>query len=193
MIKTYAKSVSKEEINELPTFEYRGKIVIIETHQDAVSAILKLSTEKFLGFDTETRPSFQKGESYQVALLQLATHDYAYLFRLNKMPFRQELADLLSNPNIIKAGVAVHDDLKGLQKIFPFVPGGFVDVAKEAEKKGFTSLGLRALTAIFLGFRLSKAAKVTNWERSPLTEAQLNYAANDALAGLKIYEKMLDL
>ncbi|HXH76783.1 MAG TPA: 3'-5' exonuclease [Bacteriovoracaceae bacterium] len=193
MSENYQKFISKEEINDLPMLNFTGKMVVIETIEDALPAIEKLSTEKYLGFDTETKPSFTKGEVYQVAMLQLATDNEAYLFRLNKMPFCKELAALVSNPNIIKAGVGIQDDLKGLQKVLPSTPEGFVDLSKEATKRDFTSLGLRALTAIFLGVRLSKAAKITNWERGILTPAQLEYAALDAMVGLQIYKKMFEL
>ena len=185
------KTISKEAINDLPQVEFRGAIDLIEDNAQALAALRTLSTERVLGFDTETRPSFSVGEVYPVSLLQLATADHAYLFRLNKMPsFPQELADLLANPNIIKAGVAIHDDVKGLQKLKPFVAGGFVDLSVEAKKMGVTTFGLRALTAIFLGERLSKAAKLTKWDQRYLSEAQLHYAANDAVVGFKIFEKM---
>lgn len=174
--------------------EYEGQIELIQSHAHAHLALAKLKHEKILGFDTESRPSFKKGESYGVALLQLATPECAYLFRVSKIPFLQELSDLLSNPDILKIGLATHDDIKGLQKIFPDMkPQGFYDLAREVERRGFQSLGLRALAAIFLGKRLSKAAKITNWERPDLTEAQLKYAANDAQVALKIYEKLKHL
>lgn len=189
----YQKHITKDEINTLPIHEYKGKIELIDNHDKALAAIKILLNEKVLGFDTETRPSFSKGEFYPVALLQLATQDCAYLFRMSKMPFPKELVDILSNENIIKAGVAIRDDIKGFQKLHPFEPKGFVDLSHEAEKRGFTSLGLRALTAIFLGTRLSKAAKVTNWENHTLSPAQLVYAASDAYVGLKIYEKIIQI
>lgn len=193
MINSYKKFISKDELNDLPLFEYDGKIELIDNPQRMPEIFEKLSSVKVLGFDTETRPSFSKGESYPVALLQLATPDCAYIFRLSKMAMPPELINLFSNPNIIKAGVAIRDDLKALQKLVPFTPQGFVDLAREVEKIEFTSLGLRALTGIFLGLRLSKAAKVTNWERATLTEAQIKYAACDAVVGLKIYEKISEM
>src|SRR5690606_1257065 len=150
----------------------------------------RLSKEKVLGFDTETCPSFNAGQSYRLSLLQLATEDTAYLFRLCRMDFPPELAAILSDSEIIKAGVAIQDDVKALQKLHPFKPSGFIDLAKEAEKHQIKNFGLRALTAIFLGKRLTKGAKLTNWDRKDLTPSQLNYAANDALVGLKIYQKI---
>jgi ribonuclease D len=193
MTAEYPKFISKEDINALPMLDYQGEIILIETAQGAKRAVAELVHEPVLGFDTETRPSFVKGQSYKIALLQLATLERAYLFRLNRFPITEELVHLLSNPDVIKAGVGILDDLRGLQKIADFKPQGFVDLSKVVEKNGFTSLGLRALTAIFLGQRLSKAAKVTNWERRDLTEAQLKYAAADALVGLQIYHKIKHL
>lgn len=190
---SFKTSVTKEEINLLPTLDFSGELFLIETISDARVAAIELQSAKILGFDTETRPSFTKGEFYHVALLQLATENCTYLFRLNKIGLPQEVIALLSDPQITKVGVAIHDDLKGLQKLVPFNPQGFIDLAKEAQKRGVQTFGLRALTAIYLGKRLSKAAKVTNWERSVLTEPQLLYAANDALAGLEIYKAMFEL
>jgi ribonuclease D len=192
MNKTFPPFISKEEINELPMVDCFGKFELIETEAQLEEAIRVLSAADALGFDTETRPSFSKGEVYQVSMLQLATDEVAFLIRLNRVQLSEGLRAVLSNPSIVKSGVAIHDDIKALQKLGSFEPGGFIDVAIEAKKKGFTSLGLRAITAIFLGKRLSKAAKVTNWDRSQLSESQLKYAANDAFAGLHIYREMKD-
>lgn len=191
-MKEYPKFISKDDINTLPMMMFTGRLEVIEDLAHATKVIDKLRSEKILGFDTETRPSFTKGEFHPVALIQLATTDCAYLFRLNKMPFPKDLLDLFSSPDIIKAGVAILDDLRGIQKMIAFEPQGFVDLSTEVKKKGFESLGLRALTAIFLQKRLSKAAKITNWEKDNLSDDQLKYAANDALAGLLIYKKLLE-
>lgn len=191
MSSEYQKFISKEDINLLPMYEFAGKVEVIVDHGHALIAIHKLAQESLLGFDTETKPVFVKGQTNKVALLQLAAPDCVYLFRMNRLPQMKELAHLLENPNIIKAGVAIQDDLKGLQKILPMQPKGFVDLSKEAEKRGFESVGLRPLTAIFLGLRLSKKAKITNWERHDLTEQQVAYAACDAEVGRIIYQKMM--
>ncbi len=191
MPESFQTFISKEEINALPMFDYPGTYHVIETEEAAIAAVGILAKEKVLGFDTETRPSFTKGESYRVSLLQLATEKEAYLFRLNKFRMPKVLVDLLSSKDVLKAGVGIPDDLNGLKKIVTFTPQGFVDLSLEVKKRGFTSLGLRALTAIFLKKRLSKAAKVTNWERVDLTDAQLKYAALDAYVGLMIYQTMV--
>lgn len=180
---------SPEEINALPLMEFRGKINLIATAAEAKKAVSELSKYKVLGFDTETKPSFKKGEFYHVALLQLATKDRAYLFHLCRAPMLSEVVSLLSSPDILKVGVATRDDIKGLQLLHPFEAQGFIDIALELAEPGHTP-GLRTLVAQYLGLKLSKAAKITNWESPKLTFAQLNYAAKDAVAGLLIYEKL---
>ncbi len=184
------KAITKEEINYLPLLDYQGDIVLIEKDHQVLEAVKILNKYSLLGFDTETRPSFQKGEVYHVAMLQLATPDAVFLFRLNLVKFTRELADILSNENILKVGVAIRDDVKGLQKLLPFEPKGFADLSVLATEKGVTTIGLRALAGLFMGERLSKAAKITNWEKPDLSDAQIKYAATDAYAGLMIYLKM---
>lgn len=184
------RSISKEEINTLPLYLFHGRIDVIDKPEEAREVLYRLSKEKVLGFDTETRPSFTKGESYLPSLLQLSTADYACLIRLHKVGPLPEIFDLLSNPLIEKVGVGIRDDLLGLQKIRTFQPEGFTDLAAMAKERGFENVGLRSLTAMVLGQRLSKAAKVTNWERGDLTEAQIQYAACDAQAGLRIYQQL---
>lgn len=187
----FRNQISKEELNSLPLFDYPGKIELIETLPAALKAIEELKNEKLLGFDTETRPSFSKGEYHPVTLLQLANDHHCYLFRLNKIGFIPELTQLLENEAITKVGVAVRDDVIGLQKLSDFMPAGFIDIAVLISPSKSEKLGLRALVGIYLGKRLTKGSKVTNWERSTLTEQQIAYAANDAFASYLIYEIMM--
>lgn len=174
--------------------DFTGEIIEIVTLEGAARACEILLQEKVLGFDTETRPSFTKGESYTPSLLQLATKDRAFLFRLKFYPFPPELVTLLEATTVLKVGIGIKDDLHGLNKITKFTPGGFVDLADEVKRrKGMTNASLRSLTAIFLGKRLFKKAKTTNWERKDLTEAQIKYAATDAVVGYLIHEKIVEL
>lgn len=186
----YPKSITKEEINELDVLEYDGEIIEVATREGVRRAAEILKQEKVLGFDTETRPAFTRGESYTPAILQLATSKQAFVFRLKHYPFPDELAEILSDENILKVGVAIRDDVIGLQKISNFHPAGFVDLAIEVTKRGFQEKSLRALSAIFLGKRLLKGPKKTNWERKDLTPSQITYAATDAAVGLLIYQKL---
>ncbi len=185
-------SIEKDDINLLPPMEFDGEIVEIITSEGARRAVEILSREKVLGFDTETRPSFTKGESYTPSILQLATDKEAYLFRLKFFPFPVELKVLMENPEIHKVGIGIKDDLVGLGKIIDMKPAGFIDLAAEVKKKGMTNASLRSLTAIFLGKKLVKKAKTTNWERKDLTDAQIRYAAIDAVVGFLIHKKIFE-
>lgn len=180
--------ITNEEINALPQMEFNGAIIVAVKPEETRQIVAKLRQEKFLGFDTETRPSFVKGEFHHVALLQLATADTAYLFRLCKANLMPELIPLLADPNIIKAGVATRDDVKALVKLHQFEPAGFVDIALKFARPGHTP-GLRTLAAEHLGVRLTKAAKTTNWEAAYLSPVQLSYAAKDAVVGYLLYQK----
>ncbi len=181
------KHISKAEINELPMKQYEGPIHLFNTPDEAEAAAQKLLKESLLGFDTETRPAFRKGESYDPSLLQLATETDVYLFQIQQCGLTPSLLQVLSSPDIIKAGVALDRDVSELQAIIPFVPAGFVELANIAKEARIKNLGLRGLTAILFGFRISKKEQVSNWARKELTESQQTYAATDAWLGRLIY------
>ena len=183
-------TIDKDAINLLPPMDFTGEIIEIVTPEGAARAAEILLQEKVLGFDTETRPAFVKGESYTPSLLQLATGEKAFLFRLKFYPFPPELVTLLESPDVQKVGIGIKDDLHGLSKIVKFKPAGFVDLADEVKKRGMTNASLRSLTAIFLGKKLLKKAKTTNWERRDLTVAQIKYAATDAVVGYLIHQEI---
>jgi ribonuclease D len=149
-----------------------------------------LSEEPVLGFDTEKKPTFKKGEYNYVSLLQLSTHDEAYLFQLSQTGLHRSLKLLMEDENILKLGVAIRDDLVDLKKLSPFDPDGFIDLAVKAKDVGIPHYGLRKLAAFLLDARLSKAQQTSNWENHRLTDAQQLYAATDAWVALKIYDEM---
>jgi ribonuclease D len=182
--------MSKEELQLLPLFNHHGRYELIETVSSALKAIEELKKASTLGFDTETRPSFRKGEFYNVALLQLANHECCYLFRLNKIPLSSELVGLLEDEKINKVGVGIRDDIIALQKMLQFTPAGFIDLSEKTRISKVLSLSLRSLCGMYLNQRLSKGAKVTNWENSVLSDSQARYAANDAFVGLLVFDKM---
>lgn len=186
-------SISKEEINALPQFQFAGEIIIITSEEEALKAIKILKIQKRLGFDTETKAAFKKGERYDVCLIQLATKNQAFLFRINHFKIPLELLEILSDANIVKAGVAIADDIKEINKLAPFTAAGFIELADMAKKRKIKNFGLRALTALCLQKRLSKKAKASNWEREELTEGQIQYAASDAVVGLLIYEYFMGI
>lgn len=191
-MKTYPEitSIQTEEYNQYPQKSFEGTIIVVEKQQDVDKAVKFLSTQPILGFDTETRPSFTKNHTNSVALLQLGNEEITYLFRINKIGLPQQLKDILANEQIIKVGVAVRDDIKGLQKISPFDAKNFIDLQTIAKQLQLDAMGLRRLTPLALGFRISKKMQLSNWENIWLTKAQKQYAATDAWVSLKIYQKL---
>lgn len=185
-----ALHISKAEINQLPMRKYEGPIHVIQTADDAKRAAEKLSMETLLGFDTETRAAFRVGESYDPSLLQLASADHVFLFQIKLTGLVPELCEILSNPNILKTGVSIRDDVKELRKLAPFEPAGFVELATYAKKAKIKNLGLRGMGALLLGFRISKKEQVSNWGKHELTRSQIAYAATDAWVGREIYLHM---
>jgi len=186
----FHKSITKEEIEEMPGSSFEGKIVIVHTPADTREVYRFLKNQPFLGFDTETKPSFKKGVVNKVSLLQLSTRDMAFLIRLNMTGLTDELLDILSNKNIIKVGVAVHDDVKDLVKLKHFEPAGFVDLQNYAELFRIKDKSLKKLAAIVLGIRISKSQQTSNWENDVLSEAQVKYAATDAWVSYMIYKQL---
>jgi ribonuclease D len=170
-----------------PLIQFKGKIHLITNDSELANAVEQLNSAKEFGFDTETRASFRKGEVYKVALLQLATDNDAFLIRLHGIKNFESIKTVLENPLILKAGVAIRDDLKNLQKLFKFNPQNFIELQDLAKKKGLKNFGLKGMTEEVLQARLSKAAKTTNWEVPKLTDQQVLYAATDAWIGLQLF------
>jgi len=181
--------LSKTEINLLPLRYYNGPIHIIQTAEQAKDACSILIKEKVLGFDTETRPAFNKGQFYLPSLLQVAGTKVVYLFQLSKCGLPDSIINLLSNGDIIKSGVAIDQDLTELQQILNFDPAGFIDLGDIARSKGLPHHGLRGLAAYLLNFRISKSGRTSNWSADKLTKKQIKYAATDAWLGRKLYLK----
>ena len=67
------------------------------------------------------------------------------------------------------------------------MPAGFVEIADLTAKLKYENRGLRALAALLLKGRISKAAQVTNWARESLDARQIRYAATDAWISREIY------
>ncbi len=185
----FKEKITKEELAALPLRCFEGEISVIDSYEKMYETCEILSAQRVIGFDTETRPSFKKGTVHSVSLLQLSTSGQAFLFRINKIGLPPEIRNILSDPAIIKAGVAIRDDIKGLQKICAFTPRGFVDLQDYARNFGIQDFSLKKLAAIVCGFRISKAQQVSNWEGDVLTKAQILYAATDAWTVLEIFNK----
>ncbi len=186
----FAHRITKEDIRNLPLAQFNGEVIVVEKKEHVTPAVAYLSAFTVLGVDTETRPCFVAGEKHLPALLQVATQERAYLFRLNKIGLPQCLADLLANPNITKVGLAFKDDLNGLRKHTKFVPKNCIDLQKIVGNYGILDLGLQNIFAIVFKQRISKAQRLTNWENHILTADQARYAATDAWATLMIYSEL---
>lgn len=182
----YRRKLTREEINLLPIIRYTGATHVVNEEAQLPSAMNTLRQFPILGFDTETKPSFRKGEYYLPSLLQLATPDDVYVFQLQRIGPPAELWRLLADPAVTKAGVAVNDDIRELQQLQEFEPGGFIDLGDIARQAGLQTHGLRNLSANLLGFRLAKGAQRSNWGAHELTARQTTYAATDAWVGREL-------
>ncbi len=186
-------SILPEEIEKLPTGAFPGEIHIIEkTGLDYARAIAYLMSQKIIGFDTETRPVFASNmPHHDVALLQLSGPDKAFLFRVNKLGMRKLMCAVLSNPDIVKVGAAVHDDVRGLQHYHKFEARNFVDLQKIASEWGVRDKSVKKMSAIILGCRISKTQQLSNWEADELSKSQQLYAATDAWICREMYLKLM--
>ncbi len=186
----YRESITPEEIAACDLSWFKGEIVLVDNLKTFRHVIPRFKGSGILGFDTETRPNFKKGRKNKVSLLQIANGKLACLFRVNKIGIPDELIELLSDPDITKAGVAIHDDIRFLTGLRKFNPAGFIDLQPFVKDFGIKSSGLKKLCAIILGFRISKRQQVTDWEAEELSEAQQLYAATDAWVCYEIYRKL---
>jgi hypothetical protein len=181
------RSLSHEEIADLPIKRYEGEIQVINTATALNAAMHDIRQQQVVGFDTETRPAFNKGERYLPCLAQVATARAVYLLQLEQLDCSQALAELMSAPHIVKSGVALAGDVKQLKQLFTFEASAVVDVGQVAKRHGNTQTGLRNLTALFLGWRMAKGARTTNWATPELSSTQIGYAATDAWASRELY------
>jgi ribonuclease D len=189
----YQETITVEEIQDYDLSWFKGEIITVDNLDTFRKVIPRLQNVKVLGFDTESRPSFKKGHKNKVSLIQLSTGDLACLFRINKIGLPEELVDILADPEVTKAGVAVHDDIRFLKGVKKFNPGGFIDLQNFVKDFGIQSSGLKKLAAIVLGFRISKRQQVTDWNAEELTGAQQVYAATDAWVCREIYNKLTSI
>ena len=189
----FPNSISAEEVNNLPRKSFQGKIVLITEEADVAEAVEEIRNHQNVGFDTESRPTFRKGQFNHVALLQFAIPNKVFLFRINLTTLTPELISLLQDGSIKKLGIGLHDDLVALKKQKHFKPAGFVELHTFISPLGVINTGLRKLTAMILGFRISKGQQTSNWENERLSKAQQIYAATDAWVCLQMYDKLKDL
>jgi hypothetical protein len=182
---------SKEEILDLPISGFNGRIILAYTHEGSERAARELMSERMLGFDTETKPNFIKGHKQNpIALIQISTLGRAYLFRVNETGMTPGLKRLLESPHIVKIGQGMKSEILTMRRELRVDGRGFIDLLDIAHKLECDPKNIRAMTGIFLGFRISKSMQVTNWEARVLSERQQRYAATDAWACLAVYREI---
>ena len=187
------KSISRAEIGELPIRRYEGPVYIVAGHPQLQQAMQDIAQESVVGFDTETRPAFSPGESYPPSLVQFATARAVHLLQVQQRDLHGSIREILSSEKIIKVGVSVNDDMRNLKKLFEFDERSVVDLGKVAKRHGLKQTGVRNLAGIFLGTRIPKGAKTTNWAARRLTPQQVAYAATDAWACRELYLRFKEL
>lgn len=179
-------------MSTLDAEEFKGRIVLVQSAVTAAKAMRFLMDQPIVGFDTETRPSFKKGQLHKVALIQLSTPDTCFLIRLNRLGLFPQLKEFLECEDIKKIGLSTKDDFTSLNRLSPVAPRGFVELQNMVKSHGIGEASLTKIYALLFGKRISKGQRLTNWEAVELTEAQQRYAALDAWACLKIYDYLIN-
>lgn len=187
-IRKYYLSIPKDVLVKLEPEHYDGPITVIDKPEDVAEAIETLRKSKIIGFDTETRPSFKKGQSNSLALIQMCTKEQCFLFRVNIIGMVKPLIDLLEDAGKIKVGLSIHDDFHNLQKICNIDPQGFIDLQQFVKTIGIMDNSLTRIYAIIFNKRIAKGQRLSNWEAPVLTQQQQSYAALDAIACIRIYD-----
>lgn len=192
-MKTIYNRLDKEYIKDLPLVSFPGKIITVNSEREADKAVPFLLSKDILGVDTETRPSFKKGQQHKVSLLQVATEDICFLFRLNYIGMVTPVISLLSNTDVPMVGLSWHDDLAALQKRMEFKPGLFIDIQDIIGDIGIEDKSLQKLYANIFKQKISKRQRLTNWDADVLSDKQMSYAATDAWACIRLYKEILKL
>lgn len=190
-VSSFTLHVTKEQLAQMPTVSYSGNITVVETMDVALKAVAYLRDQAVVGFDTETRPSFRKGHVNSVALIQIATPDRCFLFRINRLGIFPELKEFLEDGDVKKIGLSLRDDFHVLHRIQEFLPGGFIDLQDFVKEYNIIDCSLQKIYGILFKQRISKSQRLSNWEADFLTSQQQIYASIDAWACLRIYKYLL--
>lgn len=188
---SFTISITKEQLSGLPTVEFPGSITVVETLPEALEALRFINTCERVGFDTETKPNFRKGQTNTVSLIQISTLDRSFLFRLNKLGFFQELRDFMESDRIEKVGLSLRDDFHVLHRIAAFEPANFIDLQSVVKDFNITDSSLQKIYGIIFNGRISKSQRLSNWEAEQLSQGQQVYASIDAWACLRIYNHLM--
>lgn len=186
-------NIAKADIAQMSSELFEGRIIVIHSVNDVEKAVNYLKGFPILGIDTETRPSFAKGKTYEVSLLQLSTEDACFLFRLNYIGMPKALIELLEDGRQLKVGLSLRDDIQNLNRKHSFEPRGFLDLQNYVKDMGVEAQSLQKIYALLFGKKISKSQRLTNWEADVLTDRQKGYAATDAWACVRIYKYMEEI
>ena len=187
------RTIDKDELKELPKTVFPGRIYVIQSEAETERAVAYLQSRSVIGIDSETRPSFTKGQSHKVALLQISSEECCFLFRLNMTGLTQPLVDLLENPAVIKVGLSLKDDFMMLHKRAPFAQQSCIEWQDYVRQYGIKDKSLQKIYAILFKEKISKSQRLSNWEADVLSDGQKQYAATDAWACLNIYNLLQEL
>ena len=190
MRKIIYNKFDKKSIAQLPTVTFPGKTMVVMSESEAEKAVHFLLSQDILGVDTETRPSFKKGETHMVSLLQVSTSDVCFLFRLNHIGITPAILRLLENKAVPMVGLSLHDDMLSLHKRVAFTPGYFIDLQDLVGELGIEDLSLQKLYANLFHQKISKRQRLTNWDSDVLNDKQKAYAALDAWACINLYKEI---
>ena len=193
MKKTLYNRYDKSLITALPIAAFQGRIIVVLSESEAEKAVRYLLEQPIVGVDTETRPSFTRGHQHTVSLLQVATHDICFLFRLNHLGLSASVKRFLEDKHTPKIGLSWHDDLSSLHRLGDFDNGYFVDLQQHVSEIGIEDMSLQKIYANMFGEKISKRQQLSNWEADILNDKQKLYAATDAWACIRIYEELLRL
>lgn len=186
----FQKTITKDEVNELELNKYRGEIVLVDQEEDVDAAIAEILEDDLLGIDTEARPAFKRGQYNPLALIQIATANRVFLFRTNKIGFPQPLREVFNREDLLKIGIALLDDVRDLKRLGEVEPQSMFDLNVYCPSLGFEKIGARNLSAMILGFRISKSQQTSDWEAEKLSIQQMEYAATDAWICREIYGRL---
>ena len=187
-------TITKAEVAQMPKVQFSGRIFVIYTETDAEKAVEYLKKQHIVGVDTETRPSFRKGVTHKVALLQIATSDTCFLFRLNRIGMPAFLQDFLMS-DVLKIGLSLKDDFMVLRRRRDMhaEEGNWIELQDYVKRFGIEDRSLQKIFANLFEQKISKAQRLSNWEAETLTESQINYAATDAWACVEIYKCLAEM
>lgn len=187
---------SKEEIAELEPFDglELERIYVVTNGRQAGLAVEELLAVREVGFDTESKPTFHKGQKSEGPhVLQFSTTEKAFIFQSHVEESHPAIITLLKSPELVKIGFGLRGDLHQISERFNIRPSSIIDLDREFKQLGFrNAVGAKSAIAMLFERRLlkSKAMTTSNWAAKQLSDRQLLYAANDAYAAIMVHHAL---